>query len=114
MTRDTIRIEFTGRPCSINRRYNKNFSLTNEYRTFKEELGYLAREQMIGKKMLLDALGLDIEYFYKKHEKDIDSFIKPVLDALQGIVYSNDKQVKYLNVRKHQDITDGLIISIHP
>src|SRR3990167_3898839 len=37
-----------------------------------------------------------------RRDRDIDGSIKPVLDALQGVLYANDRQVTHLDVYKEK------------
>lgn len=41
-----------------------------------------------------------ITYFYKDSSLDVDNIPKPVLDALKGLVYSDDTEVSDLLCRK--------------
>jgi hypothetical protein len=45
-----------------------------------------------------DDVEVHISEFSESATKDRDNMAKPILDAMQGIVYENDKQVKRLNV----------------
>lgn len=107
-----IIIYYHGKPVSINKRYYKNFSLTNEYRTFKEELGLYARQIVRGIKIFTKPLCVEITVYYKGREPDIDAYIKPILDSLQGIVYKNDKQIIRLVVVKQKSTEDKVSIYI--
>ena len=44
-----------------------------------------------------------ITFYYPSVSNDIDGAIKPTLDALEGIVFDNDKQVVMLYVQKKRD-----------
>ena len=41
-----------------------------------------------------------ITYFYKGASLDVDNIPKPILDALKGLIYSDDSQVSDLLCRK--------------
>ncbi len=49
---------------------------------------------------LTGLLGLQVIYFYQDHELDIDNFIKPIQDALIGLVYEDDVQIIDLVIHK--------------
>lgn len=49
-------------------------------------------------------------YYPRKH--DVDSFIKFILDSLQGIIYKNDGQITELHVKKEKSDMTGFSISI--
>ena len=94
----TIRIEYNGDIPRTNQRYYKNFSLRPEYRDAKERLGWQAKLVMQGKEPLKCPVKVYIELSNQLVRGDIDSSSKAVLDALEGIVYLNDKQVKKLTI----------------
>ena len=50
-----------------------------------------------------------ITYFYDDHSPDVDNIPKPILDALKGIVYEDDRQVSDLLCRKRELGGDLLI-----
>jgi crossover junction endodeoxyribonuclease RusA len=61
-----------------------------------------------------------ISYFYKRDNIDIDNIVKPILDDLEDIVYTNDKLIRDVYARKRRivgfnptglpaTITEGLI-----
>lgn len=43
---------------------------------------------------------------------DLDNCLKVVLDALQGVAYDNDKQIKRINVRYGQEPKDGGAVGV--
>lgn len=50
---------------------------------------------------------------FVKRDRDIDSSVKLLLDALEGIVYKNDKQVVDLNISKYKSDNPRLEIEIY-
>lgn len=40
-----------------------------------------------------DRVRVAVVYYYETSPPDVDNFHKPIQDALQGIVYENDRQV---------------------
>ena len=50
-----------------------------------------------------------ITYFFEGASLDVDNIPKPILDALKGVVYSDDSQVTDLLCRK-RDLSDDLRI----
>ena len=50
-----------------------------------------------------------ITYFYEDVSLDVDNIPKPILDALKGLVYSDDAEVSDLLVRK-RDLNGDLRI----
>ena len=60
-------------------------------------------EQYKGK-LHTEDLGLEIKfYFGTRHKRDVDNYNKLVLDAMEGIVYEDDKLVRPLIVDKFYD-----------
>jgi Holliday junction resolvase RusA-like endonuclease len=43
-----------------------------------------------------------VDFWFKSAANDVDGPIKLVLDALQGHVYANDRQVVYVSAGKHK------------
>ena len=79
------------------------------YRQFKTELGWFARLAMHGEEPLQGLLRLYC-HFYKNYRNigsqgygDVDNFTKAVMDALQGICYTNDAQIIEIHGFKHYD-----------
>ena len=54
----------------------------------------------IGEMPTLESIVLRIWYFYEDISVDIDNIVKPIQDALNGLVYIDDDQVTDLIVRK--------------
>lgn len=110
-----IEIIFTGKLCTVNQRYNKNFSLTDEYRIFKYLLGEAAKKAARKARHTIypkESILYCSIWFSFNREKDIDSIVKPVLDSLQGIIYENDKSIKRLFIEKHKSSTKTEQVSI--
>ena len=42
---------------------------------------------------MADAVALSIVYYYEGDSPDVDNIIKPIQDALEGVVYGDDAQV---------------------
>lgn len=49
---------------------------------------------------VVGSVAVTITYFYDKDPLDVDNIPKPILDALKGLVYSDDSQVFDLLCRK--------------
>jgi len=74
------------------------FYETDEYKNWKMVAQLQARTQC-GHQPSDQEIRLVIE-MYQVFGGDIDGRLKPLLDALQGVVYDNDKQVVEILVRK--------------
>ena len=51
-------------------------------------------------------------YLYLKRDRDIDSSFKLLLDALEGVVYKNDRQVVEIYCRKYKSDNPKMLIEI--
>ena len=54
----------------------------------------------IENKVFTDYVMVEINYFYEDVPLDIDNIIKPILDAIIGLVYLDDEQITDITVRK--------------
>lgn len=96
--RDMIEIIYSGPVCPLNQKYiNRRFCLSKRYREAKESLILAARGAARSKKAYRGDVFVYIDFHYPR-AVDIDSFLKFILDSLQGIFYVNDKQIKCLTV----------------
>lgn len=71
--------------------------LSKEYRDSKEAIRQEARLKF-GKRKQIRDLPIGIRMIMDKSRADIDAYIKIILDAFQGVVYANDKQIRKLSV----------------
>ena len=68
-----------------------------------------AKNQYKGKVICGDCY-IEIALFFKdKRRRDIDNYNKLVLDALEGIVYEDDKQIQKLTITKEISVSDPRI-----
>ena len=63
-------------------------------------------------KMIKGSVSVKIDFCIKKgdKDKDIDSFLKLLLDAFNGIVYEDDKDIIELIIRKHNNQSVNQIV----
>jgi crossover junction endodeoxyribonuclease RusA len=86
---------FQGPPLSL-----QSKSATRK-RAYKQRVEAAARQAMVaGTPPSTDALQITITYFYEGETPDVDNIIKPIQDALIGIVYVDDKQISDTRSRK--------------
>jgi Holliday junction resolvase RusA-like endonuclease len=77
--------------------------MTDDGVEFKERVRHFARRAMPPRIPYTGEVQVVIDLHYKTRRNDIDGPIKLILDALQGIVYANDRQVSALTVYKRHD-----------
>ena len=80
--------------CSINKKYNKNFSLTPEYRGFKLLIKTMAKKKHIDPPLSI--------LIVMETALDIDASIKPIFDGLEGICFDNDKDILDARILKRK------------
>ncbi len=109
MTEPTI-YEFTAhhKQVSTNNGYKrgkgkglyKTKALKEFQRAIREEARKMWRDRPIDK---LSKWAVEITFYYPSSRNDVDGSIKPVLDALEGIIFENDRRVLVLLVNKARD-----------
>jgi len=105
-----IQIIYNDELCGTNKRYAYRGSkvLSDEYRTFKDSLGWLFKAQTT-EVDLKNTFSCKIEY---NSRHDIDALLKAILDSAEGIVYKNDRQVTELSVSKNKDLECKLKVKL--
>ncbi len=90
-------------PPSVNHLYmrlgNGRVIKTEQARTFSEEVALRGRLVT----PIKGAVRLDIWLYRPARRGDIDNYSKALLDALQGVVYANDKQVVEMHIYLDHD-----------
>lgn len=83
--------------------------MTNEARDLKEAYQWEAKSQWKGKPLTGD-ICLDIRLYFDNHRKrDWDNFHKLSMDALTGIAWEDDSQIKEATVKMGYDKADPRI-----
>ena len=68
---------------------------------WKNRVGSAAQAQWpVGTPPVTHEVSLSITYFYELEAPDVDNIIKPIQDALVGVVYNDDTQVEDTKSRK--------------
>lgn len=111
-----ISIILTGSPVSANHMWRSSVAkgtgrpftyMPTEAKNTKQFWQLTAQNQLKkqGKNMLLgDCIHIDIKFhFENKMRRDIDNYLKVALDALTGVVYEDDRQIKSLRAEKFYD-----------
>lgn len=58
----------------------------------------LVRLTLVRRDLIAGDVMLEVKIYRKAKRGDIDNFLKVLFDAMQGVVYENDKQVKCISV----------------
>jgi crossover junction endodeoxyribonuclease RusA len=74
---------------------------SNEARTYQEAAGWLAKSQ--GAELLEGPVCVRLNVYRPQRSGDLDNRIKPLLDSLQGILYTNDDQVEEIHAYRYDD-----------
>ena len=69
-------------------------------RAWTQEVRSVAGQYWDAQPLVAGAVAVTITYFYDRTPLDVDNIAKPILDALKGLVYSDDSQVADLLCRK--------------
>jgi Holliday junction resolvase RusA-like endonuclease len=92
-------------PISANRMLDKSrrngLRRSDQYKLFRSQVGWIARAE--GAYPHAGEVIAIIHIYRKSKRGDLDNFIKPLLDSLNGIAYVDDKQVCQLHVHRHED-----------
>ena len=109
MTREWASFTIPGKPVPKGRpRTGQGRVYTpSETRDYETKVGWCGARVMTGRKPSKAWLRVAIDLYGEDIEKvDADNCAKSILDGLQKIVYSNDKQVDELYVRRHRGTPD--------
>jgi Holliday junction resolvase RusA-like endonuclease len=93
------------KPLGVNAAYKpvrwgkrSGFAKTDEANAYALRLQLAARQAMRNRDLLSGSLAVRIVFVHPDNRSDIDGPIKLTLDALEGFVYANDRQVRSLQV----------------
>lgn len=75
--------------------------LSHEGRSFKERASLAALAH--GVTPISGDVSLTGVVYFKNRRRDLDNAIKPLLDALEGIAFANDRQVRRIDLRARID-----------
>jgi len=93
-----VNVYVDGKPISQNGVYrrasNRRMFMTEAGTAFKDSIGWAAEAAMLKKEMFKKDVQVAIFLFMPDRRTDPANIEKLLLDALQGIVYENDRQVR--------------------
>ena len=99
-------IVLSGKPISTQHAYKQHGKIrfmTNEAKALKEQYQWEAKSQWKGKPLIEDLKVKVSLYFGDKRVRDWDNWHKITMDALTGIVWVDDSQIKEAVVIMHYD-----------
>lgn len=95
------------KPVPVNAKYGVirgKMLLTKDYRSTKEAMQWEVRSQYKGQPLTGD-ISMNILFYYGDNRKrDIDAYIKILLDAMSKIVYEDDCQIVEMHIYKEKDL----------
>lgn len=96
---------------------NRGRYLPKRSRIFRENLQWILKAAMAGKNLYEGAVTLKINLYKNiiptaKGYGDADNHAKAVLDAANGILFTDDSQIVNLQVIKHKSKIEGLTLDI--
>lgn len=75
--------------------------MTKEGKEAKEAIQWIAKTKC--KKCLKGDVEIRITYYFEKNNRDLLGSSKCMMDAMQGIVYENDRQIKKASLEMFKD-----------
>jgi len=114
---ESIRFSVPGYPVTTNQAYRRRkgygMYMTENAKQWKALIGVLGKRAMAGKAPLEGDIGVSLDLTFDTFRPDVDGPIKLVLDALQGIAYKNDRQVRAVSARKFKGEKPGTGIWVY-
>lgn len=107
-----MRVAFSvdGKPVSTNASYlrsaNRRMRKSPEAIAWQTRIQYAARRAAKGVRKLAGDIEVSLLIAFPTRRNDIDGPIKGILDAMQGTIYANDRQVRRLVVECYA-LTEG-------
>jgi Holliday junction resolvase RusA-like endonuclease len=104
----TVFVDYRGPVVSTNAAYRRRggprlgLYLTPEGAAFKQGLSLAAKRAMRDRIRFQGPVSVLVDFWFKTASNDVDGPLKLVLDALQGHVYANDRQVVHVSAGKHK------------
>lgn len=91
-------------PPSANRywrTYRNRVTISDEAKTYKTAVGWMARTAI--DEPLTGDVSITLRWFRQAKRGDLDNRTKVMLDALNGIAYSDDSQVAEIHAYRYDD-----------
>lgn len=94
-------------PPSANRywrHYRGRVVASDEAQRYKQTVAMLAR--CAGVRPLSGPVAVEVAVYRARRAGDLDNFLKVLCDALQGVFYDNDAQIREIHATLHDDRHD--------
>jgi len=75
--------------------------VSSEAKNYKTTVAMLARVD--GAKVLTGPVAVEVAIYRARKSGDLDNFLKILIDALQGVYYRNDSQIREIHATLHDD-----------
>lgn len=105
-------ITITQKPIPVNSKYgviNGRMLLTKKYRDTKEAMKWEIISQWKDKPLKGNVTLNILQYFGDNRKRDIDAYIKILLDSMEGIVFDDDSQVVEMHLFKEKSLKNPRI-----
>jgi Holliday junction resolvase RusA-like endonuclease len=110
-----------GRTVSVNGTYRRRAGYglmkTEQAIAFQRTIAFRAKDAMRRQSQrhpTTHEVGVSVDFHAANSRMDIDGPLKLILDAMEGIVYADDCQVRALSVRKHFDkLCPRLVVEVY-
>lgn len=80
-----------------------------EAREFRDKV----REALKGKRKVEGKIALDIEFHFKdKRHRDLDNYLKALIDALKDVAFEDDSMIFKLSASKYLGICDKTLVTV--
>jgi Holliday junction resolvase RusA-like endonuclease len=101
-------------PAQPKERPNKWGKTRPSTRAFEQVIAAMAKEQWGGQEPLTDFLRVEFKIYQNKRRGDYDNLMKSITDAMQGIVFKDDKQIDIVNFSRSvvPNISDSFIVTL--
>lgn len=89
------------------------YFLSAKFKAFEEKVRWEAKSQFQEKPYTKDIMVHILVHFKNKVHADATNLFKGVMDALQGICYENDRQVKQAQIIVEEGKPDSFFVDIY-
>jgi len=110
-----IRIEIPAIPPSVNHYWasrGKRRFLTKRAREWKRLVKDEVRKQLPKHKPITGRVSVKVTLCVRYRRGDVDNRLKAILDAFNGLVWVDDRQVDFLAIERKLDASEKVIVEV--